>query len=51
MGNIAKSGRTVLFVSHQFGAISALCYSVLVINNGKVVFRGDPEKAISQYML
>jgi len=50
MGNIAKSGRTVLFVSHQMGAISALCYSVLVINNGKVVFKGDPEKAILQYM-
>ena len=34
MGEMADSGRTVLFVSHNLGAVENLCSSVTVLENG-----------------
>jgi lipopolysaccharide transport system ATP-binding protein len=36
MGNIAKEGRTVLFVSHNMPAVRQLCQKGIVINSGTV---------------
>ena len=44
-----KDGRTVLFVSHNIGAIAELCNSTLVLKNGNVVFRGNTPTGISTY--
>ena len=43
------SGRTVLFVSHNMSAIHSLCTRCIYIDKGKVVFDGDPGKAIAHY--
>ncbi|MBW7943517.1 MAG: hypothetical protein H3C64_14305 [Candidatus Kuenenia stuttgartiensis] len=50
MGEVAKGGRTVLFVSHNMGAIANLCSSVLVIKQGCVFFDGDTDLGISSYL-
>ena len=45
-----EGGRTVLFVSHDMGAISVLTERVVVLNNGKVSFIGDTNKGIREYL-
>ncbi len=49
MGDVAKGGRTVLFVSHNMVAIEALCKRGLVLEYGKVSFQGPAEDAIGLY--
>jgi lipopolysaccharide transport system ATP-binding protein len=48
--DVAKGGRTVLFVSHNMNAISQLCTRCLVIDSGKIVFDGLPKQAIAFYL-
>lgn len=45
-----KEGRTVLYVSHNMNTIRQLCDRCIVLEQGKVIFEGDVEKAISTYM-
>ncbi len=49
MGDVAKQGRTVLFVSHNMGAVRSLCTRALVFNGGRVEFDGLADEAISYY--
>ena len=44
-----KEGRTVLYVSHNMNTIRQLCDRCVVLNQGKVIFEGDVEQAISVY--
>ncbi len=44
-----NEGRTVLFVSHNMAAISQLCTSGLLLNNGTSVFHGTAKDAIERY--
>jgi lipopolysaccharide transport system ATP-binding protein len=51
MQDVSKGeGRTVLFVSHNMTAISKLCKSVLILENGTKTFFGDTNKGISTYL-
>lgn len=51
MQNISKGeGRTVLFVSHNMESIQQLCTRCVVLENGKTIFQGDVDSAISQYL-
>jgi len=50
MNDISKSGKTLLFVSHNMGAISQLCNKIVVLNNGEVSFIGDVQKGIEHYL-
>jgi lipopolysaccharide transport system ATP-binding protein len=50
MGEVARHGRTVLFVSHNMASIEALCSSCLLINAGRVEARGKPGNIIARYM-
>ena len=43
-------GRTVLYVSHNMSTIRRLCDRCIVLDEGKIVFDGDVDKAISIYM-
>ena len=43
-------GRTVLYVSHNMNTIRRLCDRCIVLDEGKIVFDGDVDKAISIYM-
>lgn len=45
-----KEGRTVLFVSHNIGAIIQLCNQAMLIDRGKIKCIEKPEKVIGQYM-
>ena len=49
MEKVAAHGRTVLFVSHNLGAVKELCRSSMVLNNGAVEFRGSVVEGISHY--
>lgn len=50
MGDEAKGGKTVLYVSHNMATIRKLCDRCIVLNKGSVIFDGDVEKAIAIYM-
>lgn len=50
MGDVANEGRTVLFVSHNLGAISDLCKKGIIIKSGSLVFEGETNKAIENYL-
>jgi lipopolysaccharide transport system ATP-binding protein len=50
MGEVAKGGRTVLFVSHNIGAITALCSHGLYLKSGQVIFAGSTQQTIHAYL-
>lgn len=50
MGDEAKGGKTVLYVSHNMNTIRNLCTRCVVLSKGKIVFEGDVESAIAAYM-
>jgi lipopolysaccharide transport system ATP-binding protein len=43
-------GRTVLFVSHNMGALKNLCKKGIILNNGGVLFEGTANEAVSRYL-
>jgi lipopolysaccharide transport system ATP-binding protein len=49
MGEVAKEGRTVIFVSHNMNAIRNLCTKSIVLLNGKILFYGNTPNAINYY--
>ena len=50
MGDVAKEGRTILFVSHNLAAVQALCSRSILLDSGKIVSEGETEKVITDYM-
>jgi lipopolysaccharide transport system ATP-binding protein len=49
MTSIAKSGRTILFVSHNMQALKTICNKAIVVDAGKKVFDGIAEAAVEFY--
>jgi lipopolysaccharide transport system ATP-binding protein len=49
MDDVARHGRTVLFVSHNMGAISHLCDRAIVLDRGEIVFAGTASAAVNAY--
>jgi lipopolysaccharide transport system ATP-binding protein len=45
-----KEGRTVLFVSHNMGAIRALCQTAVILKNGTCHYIGTVEDGVSNYL-
>jgi len=45
-----KSGRTVIFVSHNMAAIESLCKQVILLDGGKQKFTGPTKEGISYYL-
>ena len=50
MGDAARSGRTVLFVSHNMAAIESLCSRAIWLEGGRSVADGPPSDVISRYL-
>ena len=50
MSEVANSGRTVIFVSHNMQAVSALTNKCLFLTNGSVEFYGPTNLAIQKYL-
>jgi lipopolysaccharide transport system ATP-binding protein len=50
MGDVAKGGRTVLFVSHNMGAIAKLCEKTFLLDQGRLISGGPSNEIIEQYL-
>ena len=50
MNDVSKSGRTILFVSHNMAAVRNLCSKGIVLNNGEISFIGNINNAIGSYL-
>jgi lipopolysaccharide transport system ATP-binding protein len=50
VGEVARGGRTVLFVSHNMAAVENLCTRCLLINHGQLVVDGNASEVISAYI-
>ena len=49
MGDVARGGRTILFVSHQMNQIRRLCERVLWIDNGRIREAGPTAEVTCSY--
>ena len=49
MGEVARGGRTVLFVSHNLDAIISLTNRGIVLQSGKIAFDGPSDSAVQFY--
>ncbi|MCA1632233.1 MAG: ABC transporter ATP-binding protein [Acidobacteria bacterium] len=49
MGDVARAGRTVLFVSHNMTAVRSLCERVLWLDKGRIIEDGDADRIIPIY--
>lgn len=45
-----KEGRTILFVSHNMGAIQRLCQKTILLEKGKVKMFGKTEEVVNHYI-
>lgn len=50
MTDVSKSGRTILFVSHQLGIVTNLCKKTLLLNKGRVHAFDDTSRVIGEYL-
>jgi lipopolysaccharide transport system ATP-binding protein len=50
MGEVARGGRTVLFVSHNMAAVLSLCSTVFLLDNGRVANRGLPDAVVEEFL-
>jgi lipopolysaccharide transport system ATP-binding protein len=50
MGDVAKGGRTVLFVSHNMAAVQNLCTTGVLLSGGRVVAQGNIADVINRYL-
>ncbi|NOH01799.1 MAG: ABC transporter ATP-binding protein [Chloroflexi bacterium] len=50
MNEVAKGGRTVLFVSHNIGVIQTLCSRAILLQNGTVLADGDAAETVGAYL-
>jgi lipopolysaccharide transport system ATP-binding protein len=49
MSDVAKGGRTVLFVSHNLGSVRNLCSRALWFEGGELAYDGNVDKALALY--
>ncbi len=50
MSDVAATGRTVLFVSHNMSAVLRLTEETLVLEKGRLVYRAPTAQAVDYYM-
>jgi lipopolysaccharide transport system ATP-binding protein len=49
MDDVSKAGRTVLFVSHNLQAVSALTRRALILDGGKLLYVGETPGTLERY--
>jgi lipopolysaccharide transport system ATP-binding protein len=49
MEDVSRGGRTVLFVSHNLGAISRLCSRAILLQGGRIEFDGNTSSGLARY--
>lgn len=45
-----KDGRTILFVSHDMGAIRRICSRCILLDNGQIKMNGNTEEVVKEYL-
>ncbi len=50
MEEVSKSGRTVLFVSHNLGSLAQICRKGLLLHKGKLVSYGNIQDTVNDYV-
>jgi lipopolysaccharide transport system ATP-binding protein len=50
MGDAARHGRTVLFVSHNMTAVQALCGRAIWLDGGRLVAEGPTDDVVARYL-
>jgi lipopolysaccharide transport system ATP-binding protein len=50
MSEVSRSGRTVLFVSHNLPAVENLCSRGIVLRSGRLAFSGTAKDTIAHYV-
>ncbi len=50
MGDVAGQGRTVLFVSHNMGAVQTLCRRAVLLERGRVKQIGGSREVVTEYL-
>jgi len=50
MDEVKKTGRTVIFVSHQMASVAQLCQRSILLENGSVVLDGPTDLVIERYV-
>jgi lipopolysaccharide transport system ATP-binding protein len=50
MDDVAKHGRTVLFVSHNMPAVQSLCSRTIWLDEGRVVATGPSDDVVTRYL-
>ncbi|MCX6272266.1 MAG: ABC transporter ATP-binding protein, partial [Bacteroidetes bacterium] len=50
MDAVSQQGRTILFVSHNLGAVASLCRKTLLLDKGRNVFCDETSRVIDRYL-
>jgi lipopolysaccharide transport system ATP-binding protein len=50
MGDVARGGRTILFVSHNLAAVRSLCPRSLFLHGGEIASDGPSDEVITRYL-
>ena len=50
MGDVARQGRTILFVSHNMAAVESLCSTAHLLENGRLVESGTTKTVVDAYL-
>lgn len=50
MGDVAREGRTILFVSHNMTAVENLCTRALWLDHGQLRLEGNTDTVVEQYL-
>jgi lipopolysaccharide transport system ATP-binding protein len=50
MSDVARAGRTIVFVSHSMAAVQSLCHRVLWLESGTLLREGAPGPVIRDYI-
>ena len=50
MEEFSRSGRTVVFVSHQMPSVARLCDRAILLDGGQVVRDGQSDEVVAQYL-
>lgn len=50
IGELHEQGKTIIFVSHDLGAVNALCDRVFLLENGSLIDRGSVTSTINYYL-
>jgi lipopolysaccharide transport system ATP-binding protein len=50
MSEVSRGGRTVIFVSHNTGAVQSLCGRAILIESGRLATIGSSREVVAQYL-